>query len=165
MARIELVRVAKRWGEVTAVEPTDVAIDDGEFVAILGPSGCGKSTTLFMLAGIYEPSEGDILFDGQSVAGRKSFEIARIGIARTFQNIRLFDELSVLENVMVGADAARGGAYFSALLGLGTELRREADAARDAMALLASFSDDMRKLVAAHGIGVFGELPATSTNP
>ena len=56
MSRIELSAVAKRWGEVTAVEPTDLRIGDGEFVAILGPSGCGKSTTLFMLAGIYTPS-------------------------------------------------------------------------------------------------------------
>ena len=57
MARIELNQVAKRWGDVAAVEPTDLMIDDGELVAILGPSGCGKSTTLFMLAGIYAPSK------------------------------------------------------------------------------------------------------------
>ncbi len=64
MSRIELRKVGKRWGEVTAVEPLDLAIADGEFVAILGPSGCGKSTLLFMLAGIYTPSDGAILFDG-----------------------------------------------------------------------------------------------------
>ena len=67
MARIELSSVTKSWGDVVAVEPTDLVIDDGELVAILGPSGCGKSTTLFMLAGIYAPSGGELRFDGAVV--------------------------------------------------------------------------------------------------
>lgn len=135
--------LAKHFDGLVAVGDVSFDVPAGSIVGIIGPNGSGKTTLINMITGVYVPSAGDILFDGQSVAGRKSFEIARIGIARTFQNIRLFDELSVLENVMVGADAARGGAYFPALLGLGSELRREAEAARDAMALLASFSDDL----------------------
>ena len=135
--------LAKHFDGLLAVDDVSFDVPAGSIVGIIGPNGSGKTTLINMITGVYVPSAGDILFDGQSVAGRKSFEIARIGIARTFQNIRLFDELSVLENVMVGADAARGAAYFPALLGLGSELRREADAARDAMALLASFSDDL----------------------
>ncbi len=142
-AILSVRNLAKHFDGLVAVDDVSLDVPAGSIVGIIGPNGSGKTTLINMITGVYVPSAGDILFDGQSVAGRKSFEIARIGIARTFQNIRLFDDLSVLENVMVGADAARGGAYFSALLGLGTELRREADAARDAMALLASFSDDL----------------------
>lgn len=135
--------LAKHFDGLVAVDDVSFDVPGGSIVGIIGPNGSGKTTLINMITGVYVPNAGDVLFDGQSIAGRKSFEIARIGIARTFQNIRLFDELSVLENVMVGADAARGGAYFPALLGRGDELRREACAARDAMALLASFGDDL----------------------
>ena len=97
MARIELRRVAKRWGPVTAVEPTDLAIADGEFVAILGPSGCGKSTTLFMLAGIYEPSEGDILFDGARV---NEVEARDRNVGIVFQSYALYPHMTARDNIL-----------------------------------------------------------------
>src|ERR671921_2392199 len=96
MARIELQAVAKRWGDVTAVEPTDLAIRDGEFVAILGPSGCGKSTTLFMLAGIYTPSDGQILFDGAPV---NDVEARDRNVGIVFQSYALYPHMSVRENI------------------------------------------------------------------
>jgi inositol-phosphate transport system ATP-binding protein len=96
MARIELNGVGKRWGEVTAVEPTDVAIADGEFVAILGPSGCGKSTTLFMLAGIYAPSEGDILFEGARV---NDVEARDRNVGIVFQSYALYPHMSARDNI------------------------------------------------------------------
>src|SRR3712207_1816707 len=96
MARIELQAVAKRWGDVTAVEPTDLTIRDGEFVAILGPSGCGKSTTLFMLAGIYTPSDGRILFDGARV---NDVEARDRNVGIVFQSYALYPHKSVAENI------------------------------------------------------------------
>src|SRR5918993_4139704 len=96
MARIELNSVTKRWGDVTAVEPTDLLIRDGEFVAIRGPSGCGKSTTLFMLAGIYTPSEGQILFDDAPV---NDVEARHRNIGIVFQSYALYPHMSVRENI------------------------------------------------------------------
>ena len=97
MAKIELRRVAKSWGEVAAVEPTDLTIGDGEFVAILGPSGCGKSTTLFMLAGIYTPTGGDILFDGQRV---NDVEARDRNVGIVFQSYALYPHMSVRDNIL-----------------------------------------------------------------
>jgi inositol-phosphate transport system ATP-binding protein len=97
MSRIELNGVAKRWGDVTAVEPTDLSIGDGEFVAILGPSGCGKSTTLFMLAGIYTPSDGEIRFDG-AVINEVEARDRNVGIV--FQSYALYPHMTVRENIL-----------------------------------------------------------------
>jgi inositol-phosphate transport system ATP-binding protein len=96
VARIELRGIAKRWGESVAVERTDLAIGDGEFVAILGPSGCGKSTTLFMLAGIYEPSDGDILFDGTRV---NEVEARDRNVGIVFQSYALYPHMTVRANI------------------------------------------------------------------
>src|SRR5687767_7220685 len=97
MARIELQSVAKRWGDVMAVEPTDLVIRDGEFVAILGPSGCGKSTTLFMLAGIYAPSEGRILFDDAPV---NDVEARDRNVGIVFQSYALYPHMSARDNIL-----------------------------------------------------------------
>ena len=96
MARIELRGIGKRWGSVVAVEPTDLKIGDGEFVAILGPSGCGKSTTLFMLAGIYEPSAGDILFDGTRV---NEIEARDRNVGIVFQSYALYPHMTAHANI------------------------------------------------------------------
>src|SRR5215212_3013398 len=96
MARIELRGIAKRWGKSVAVERTDLAIGDGEFVAILGPSGCGKSTTLFMLAGIYEPTCGDILFDGTRV---NEVEARDRNVGIVFQSYALYPHMTVRANI------------------------------------------------------------------
>ena len=97
MARIELAGVRKEWGEVVAVEDMDLVIEDGEFVAVLGPSGCGKSTTLFMLAGIYAPSAGDMRFDGALVNEVESKD-RNVGIV--FQSYALYPHMSVRENIL-----------------------------------------------------------------
>ena len=96
MARIELAGVRKQWGDVVAVEGMDLAIEDGEFVAVLGPSGCGKSTTLFMLAGIYAPTAGDVRFDGARVNEVESRD-RNVGIV--FQSYALYPHMSVRENI------------------------------------------------------------------
>ena len=97
MARIELDGVTKAWGDVVAVEPTTLTIEDGEFVAILGPSGCGKSTTLFMLAGIYAPTAGELRFDG-AVINAVEAKDRNVGIV--FQSYALYPHLTVRENIM-----------------------------------------------------------------
>ncbi len=97
MARVELKALEKRWDEVVAVEPTDLVIGDGELIAILGPSGCGKSTTLFMLAGIYEPSGGEIRFD-DAVVNEVEARDRNIGIV--FQSYALYPHMTARENVM-----------------------------------------------------------------
>jgi inositol-phosphate transport system ATP-binding protein len=97
VARVELKAVGKRWGEVVAVHPCDLALADGEFVAILGPSGCGKSTTLFMLAGIYAPTEGDILFDDARV---NEVEARDRNVGIVFQSYALYPHMSVRRNIM-----------------------------------------------------------------
>jgi inositol-phosphate transport system ATP-binding protein len=97
MASIEFGGLTKRWGAVTAVEPTDLRIDDGEFVAILGPSGCGKSTTLFMLAGIYAPTDGEIRFDGHVV---NEVEARDRNVGIVFQSYALYPHMSVRDNIL-----------------------------------------------------------------
>ncbi len=97
MARIELRKIRKQWGEVVAVEDLDLVIEDGEFVAILGPSGCGKSTTLFMLAGIYMPTAGELLFDGIPV---NEVEAKDRNVGIVFQSYALYPHLDVRRNIM-----------------------------------------------------------------
>ena len=97
MASIELCKVRKAWGDAVAVEGMDLSIADGEFVAILGPSGCGKSTTLFMLAGIYAPTSGEIHFDGRPV---NEVEARDRNVGIVFQSYALYPHMTVRENIM-----------------------------------------------------------------
>ncbi len=97
MARIELRGIRKQWGAVVAVEDMNLVIEDGEFVAILGPSGCGKSTTLFMLAGIYMPTAGDLLFDGARV---NEVEAKDRNVGIVFQSYALYPHMNVKRNIM-----------------------------------------------------------------
>ncbi len=96
MARVDLVGLRKSWGTVAAVEEMDLAIGDGEFLAVLGPSGCGKSTTLFMLAGIYAPTGGDIRFDGIRV---NEVEARGRNVGIVFQSYALYPHMSVADNI------------------------------------------------------------------
>jgi inositol-phosphate transport system ATP-binding protein len=97
MARVELVELRKAWGEVVAVDDLDLAIENGEFVALLGPSGCGKSTTLFLLAGIYAPSGGEVRFDGRMV---NEVEARDRNVGIVFQSYALYPNMTALRNIM-----------------------------------------------------------------
>ena len=97
MAKIELKNLRKEWGAAVAVEDISLTFDDGSFVAVLGPSGCGKSTTLFMLAGIYAPSDGAILFDGARV---NEVEARDRNVGIVFQSYALYPNMSVLQNIL-----------------------------------------------------------------
>lgn len=101
MTLLKANQLSKVFGGLKAVSSFDVEINDGELIGLIGPNGAGKTTAFNLLTGVYEPTTGDIVFDGKSVVGLKPFQITQRGIARTFQNIRLFSELSVLDNVKI----------------------------------------------------------------
>ncbi len=103
MPLLECKNVIKRFGGLTAVNGVNLTIEQGDLAGLIGPNGAGKTTVFNLLTGVYAPTEGDILFEGISVAGKKPYEIAQRGICRTFQNIRLFSELSVIDNVRTAA--------------------------------------------------------------
>ncbi|BDV41171.1 ABC transporter ATP-binding protein [Geotalea uraniireducens] len=103
MSLLKLDNVTIRFGGLVAVDGVDLTVERGEILALIGPNGAGKSTIFNLITGIYAPTEGSISFNGRPISGNKPYHIAAAGIGRTFQNIRLFTELSVLENVLIGA--------------------------------------------------------------
>ena len=107
--------VTMRFGGVTAVSDLSLKVDEGSIVGVIGPNGAGKTTVFNVLSGFYTPQEGDVRFAGRSIRGRKPFEICRMGMARTFQNIRLFSDMTVLENVMIGRHCRTRAGIWGAL--------------------------------------------------
>ena len=99
---LEMQNVVKRFGGLTAVSNMSFQVEKGEIFGVIGPNGAGKTTIFNLITGVYPVSEGNILFDGQSISGKKPYQIINGGIARTFQNIRLFTGMTVLENILVG---------------------------------------------------------------
>jgi len=99
MPLLDIQDCTKKFGGLTAVNGFTLSMNQGELVGLIGPNGAGKTTAFNLLTGVYAPTSGTITFDGQSIAGRKPYEIAACGLSRTFQNIRLFPTLSVLDNV------------------------------------------------------------------
>lgn len=101
MALLTATKLSKVFGGLRAVSDFSIEINQGELVGLIGPNGAGKTTAFNLLTGVYEPTDGQIEFDGKSLLGLKPYQITQRGIARTFQNIRLFSELSVLDNVKI----------------------------------------------------------------
>ncbi|RKD30099.1 ABC transporter ATP-binding protein [Thermohalobacter berrensis] len=101
MSLLRTNNLTKKFGGLTAVSKFAMDIKEMEIVGLIGPNGAGKTTVFNMLTGVYKPTKGSIFFDGRDITGIKSHEVTKLGIARTFQNIRLFKELSVLDNVLV----------------------------------------------------------------
>jgi len=102
-ALLQLDKATIRFGGLTAVSELNLEIGRNELVGLIGPNGAGKTTAFNLITGVYQPTGGEIIFDGQSLVGRKPHEIAKRGIARTFQNIRLFASMSVFDNVRTAA--------------------------------------------------------------
>ena len=117
-------RVTKAFGGLIAVEDVSFSIPRAAIVSIIGPNGAGKTTFFNMLTGLYRPTAGTIAFDGRSVAGARPDRILAMGVARTFQNIRLFATMSALENVMVGQHARMKAGLFGSILRV-PHVRRE----------------------------------------
>ena len=104
MSLLNVRSVTKRFGGLSAVSDLNLTINKGELVGMIGPNGAGKTTAFNLLTGVYAPTEGEIEFDGRPVNGRKPFQVAEMGMARTFQNIRLFKSLTALENILVAGN-------------------------------------------------------------
>ena len=117
-ALLEVRGLSKQFGGLSAVEDLDLKVAEGRLAGLIGPNGAGKTTVFNMLSGSLRPSSGSVLWRGRQVAGLKASRINRLGIARTFQNIRLFGELSVLENVLVGFHGRLRANFLSAILRL-----------------------------------------------
>ncbi|MFJ1765759.1 ABC transporter ATP-binding protein [Amycolatopsis sp. NPDC088138] len=115
---LEFDNVTMRFGGVTALREVNLSINEGEIFALIGPNGAGKTTVFNVVTGVYQPTEGQVRFDGDRIDGMKRFKVTKRGIARTFQNIRLFHNMSALENVMVGVDAHHKTGAIGATLGL-----------------------------------------------
>lgn len=103
MALLELNDVSIRFGGLLALSELSIKVQDGQIFSVIGPNGAGKSTVFNLISGIYRPTKGKILFEDKNIEGRKPYYIAALGIARTFQTIHLFNDLTVLENVLIGA--------------------------------------------------------------
>ncbi|MBE0492406.1 MAG: ABC transporter ATP-binding protein [Sulfurospirillum sp.] len=101
---LKVNNITKKFGGVTAIKETSFVVEPEQIYGIIGPNGAGKTTMFNIITGNYEASEGEVLFRNQSLSGLKPHEIVRKGIARTFQNIRLFKSMSVMENVLIGFD-------------------------------------------------------------
>ncbi len=116
MSILSLVDVSIRFGGLLAVYNVNMNVEQGEIHALIGPNGAGKSTVFNLITGIYKPTEGHIVFENKRIDGRKPYFIAESGIARTFQNIHLFNNLTVLENVQIGAHTSGKWGLLGSLL-------------------------------------------------
>jgi branched-chain amino acid transport system ATP-binding protein len=122
---LDVDHVTLRFGGVVALNDVSFSLRKGEIFGLIGPNGAGKTTCFNAMTGVYRPTEGQIRFQGRSIVGRKKHEITRGGIARTFQNVRLFPEMTALENVMVGMDAHHKTSVVGALFRLPRHWREE----------------------------------------
>jgi branched-chain amino acid transport system ATP-binding protein len=122
---LEVDHVTLRFGGVVALNDVSFSLHKGEIFGLIGPNGAGKTTCFNAMTGVYRPTSGEIRFQGASIVGKKKHEITRGGIARTFQNVRLFPEMTALENVMVGADAHHKTSVVGALFRLPRHWREE----------------------------------------
>jgi branched-chain amino acid transport system ATP-binding protein len=133
---LEIENVTLKFGGVTALDGVSFHINEGEILGLIGPNGAGKTTCFNVMTGVYSPTSGGVRFEGKPLGRRKKYQITRLGIARTFQNIRLFPEMTALENVMVGADARHRTSVVGALFRLPRHFREERDGRTKAMELL-----------------------------
>ncbi len=136
---LELDRVTIRFGGLTAVNAFDFVVNEGELCGLIGPNGAGKTTVFNLITGVYEPTEGKVTFAGRDVRALGVNDIVALGIARTFQNIRLFGSLSVFDNVRVACNLHRQTSALHSLIRLSAFRRDEADIARRAEELLEMF--------------------------
>jgi len=128
--------VSVRFGGVVALDNVSFDVQQGQIAGLIGPNGAGKTTLFNCLSRLYQPSSGEILFQGRSVLTVPRHGIPAIGIGRTFQNVALFDKLTVLENVMVGRHSQTGSSFFANALRLPSVVREQAAARARAMELI-----------------------------
>ena len=133
---LELSDLSKRFGGLVAVDTVSLQVKRGEVFALIGPNGAGKTTLFNCVTGLYQPTSGSVVFDGEAITGSKPHVVARLGIARTFQNIRLFDFMTALDNVRVGRHVRMKAKVWDGLFKLPSERREEDRVTNEAMDLL-----------------------------
>jgi ABC-type branched-subunit amino acid transport system ATPase component len=136
---LELVGVTKSFGGLTAVSDMSFSVEPGEIVSIIGPNGSGKTTLFNLVTGIYEPDSGDVLLEGESIAGLRPDQIQARGVSRTFQMLRLFSNMTVLENVIVGMHSRTKSRLFGAMFRMPWVAREERESVARAQEVLALF--------------------------
>jgi branched-chain amino acid transport system ATP-binding protein len=136
-ALLEVRGVTKHFGGVTAVSDVSFDVPEGSIVGLIGPNGAGKTTTFNLITGNYRADAGTVKFEGRELVGMRTHRIVQLGIARTFQNIRLFQQLSAVENVLAGRHCRTKSGLFGAMLRLPAARREEEDAVERAVSELA----------------------------
>lgn len=142
MAMLDVKNLSISFGGLRAVDDFSITIEKGQLYGLIGPNGAGKTTIFNLLTGVYKPDGGRILLDGKDITGHKAIQINQAGIARTFQNIRLFKELSVLDNVKVGLHNHHKYSTLSGILRLPSYYKVEKEMDERAMELLKVFDLD-----------------------
>lgn len=136
---LEIKNLSKSFGGLKAVSNLNIEIDSGELIGLIGPNGAGKTTVFNILTGVYEPTEGKMLFEEKDVSGLKPYQVTHRGIARTFQNIRLFGDLSVIDNVKIAYHQHAKYSALSAVLRLPSFFSGEEEMEQKAFELLKVF--------------------------
>ena len=184
MAYLKVDGITKRFGGIVAADKVSFEVNQGEIVSIIGPNGAGKTTVFNMLTGVYAIDEGEIVFDGKPIHNHKPQEIVKAGISRTFQNIRLFSDLRVVENVLVGTHIKTKYSFFDSVFRTRRFRREEDEKVLHAIQILKSIGlddrrddyaqnlpyGDQRKLEIARAIATGAKLllldePAAGMNP
>ena len=136
MAILELKDVTKKFGGLTAVDGVNLKVEENQICALIGPNGAGKTTVFNMITGAYQVTSGDVIFNGKSICGKKPHQIVEKGIARTFQNIRLFKSATVLENVMTGFHCKTKTGMFNVIFNYRKCMQEEAECREKALEIL-----------------------------
>lgn len=142
MAVLETKNLSISFGGLKAVDNFNLKIEKGQLYGLIGPNGAGKTTVFNLLTGVYKPTQGTILLDGEDITGKKTIDINKAGIARTFQNIRLFNNLSVLDNVKASLHNEYKYSVLSGVLKLPSYFKKEAAMNKEALELLKVFDLD-----------------------
>lgn len=145
MALLKATKLSKVFGGLRAVSNFGIEINPGELVGLIGPNGAGKTTAFNMLTGVYEPTEGEIEFDGKSIVGLKPYQVTQRGVARTFQNIRLFSDLTVLDNVKIAYHFHVKYGLLESILRVGRYHQEEAEIEAKAIRFLEIFKLEHKK--------------------
>jgi branched-chain amino acid transport system ATP-binding protein len=184
MALLEVNGMTKTFGGLQALRDVNLSVEEGQIKGLIGPNGAGKTTFFNVVTGVYPPTQGAVVFDGVSTVGRKPHQVTKLGIARTFQNIRLFANMTALENVMVGVDARHRISVLGAIIRLGRARREDNETPGQAHDLLKSVGighlanelaknlsyGDQRRVEIARALGtrpklLFLDEPAAGMNP
>jgi branched-chain amino acid transport system ATP-binding protein len=144
MPLLEIVQLKKAFGGVQALDGIDLDVNEGEIVSVIGPNGAGKTSFFNVITGYFSPDSGRILFRGLDISDHQPHEITELGIARTFQNVRLFPNMTVLENVMVAQHCRTKSGVITTLLNTPGHRREEREIEENAKEVLAFFGDRLK---------------------